>query len=358
MRIPLLAACLFSAAAYTPVPTRAEMMIGGFATSAGQSHPLRRFYGGAFGSDAPIGEISGSNTQLYQPMFGAYEPTEQVIYISDFGGQAIRVYPAFATGDVAPLRVLSPPQLGQTRANAPMPAHGELGVIASNCCIYTYPLQASGTDVPRIRSINWGGGANPTTQLNNPSSLIYLPATDEYAVHDISAAAPHATHIVFHARTADGAAAPTRLLTGAGVANAVGLAYDAGSRRLFVLRQAPADGTGLRRGIIAIFADTASGDAVPLETIEGNATQLDLPNGRYFSGIGFDPYSSRLMVANPGSDAADNRVLLFDYTAGVAGNLAPVRVLQGSNVSPFSVGIPFGVPAGPSDYIFGDGFQP
>ena len=164
--------------------------------------------------------------------------------------------------------------------------------------------------------------------------------------------------LVFHSRMANGAAAPTRLLTGAGVANAVGLAYDAASRRLFVLRQAPPDGAGLRRGIITIFADTASGDAAPLDTIEGNMTQLDLPDGRYFSGIGFDPYTSRLMVANPGGTAADNRVLLFDYTAGAGGNVAPIRVLQGSNVSPYLVGIPFGVPAGPPDFIFRNGFQP
>lgn len=358
MRLPLLATCLFSAAALTPAPAHADLMIGGFATSAGQNHPLRHFGVGAVGTDAPIGEIGGTNTQLYQPMFGVYEPNEQVIYISDFGGQAIRVYPAFATGDVAPIRVLNPPQLAQTRANAPIPAHGELGVIASNCCIYTYPLQASGNAVARIRGINWGGGADPTTRLNNPSSLIYIAATDEYAVKDYTPTTPQTAQIVFHARTANGAAAPTRLLTGAGVANAVGLAYDAASRRLFVLRQAPADGAGLRRGIIAIFADTASGDAAPLDTIEGNMTQLDLPDGRYFSGIGFDPYTSRLMVANPGSSAADNRALLFDYTAGIGGNVAPIRVLQGSNVSPYLVGIPFGVPAGPPDFIFRNGFQP
>ncbi|HSX59087.1 MAG TPA: hypothetical protein VLF18_02700 [Tahibacter sp.] len=357
MRIPLLAACVFSAAAYAPAPARADMMIGGSA-NAGENHPLRRFHPDAIGNDAPVGEVSGSSTQLYQPMFGVYEPAEQVIYISDFDGRAVRVYPAFATGDVAPLRVLNPPELGQTRANAPVPAHGELGVIAFNCCIYTYPLKANGNEVERIRGIAWGGGANPTTRLNNPTSLTYLPATDEYAVKDYSPTAPQTTYIVFHARTANGVAAPTRLLTGPGVADALGMAYDANSRRLFVLRQAPADMTGIRRGTIAIFADTASGDATPMETIEGNATQLDLPNGRTFTGIGFDPYTSRLMVASRGNSADDNRVVLFDYTAGVGGNVAPVRVVQGSNVSPYSAGIPFGVPAGPPDSLFADGFQP
>lgn len=358
MRLPLLAACLFSAAVCTSAPAHADMMVGGFATSAGQNHPLRHFYAGAVGSDAPIGEIGGPNTQMYQPMFGSYEPIEQVIYISDFGGQAIRVFPAFATGDVAPVRVINPPQLGASRANAPIPARNELGVIAMNCCIYTYPLRANGDNVTRIRGLNWGGGADPTTRLNNPAALIYIPATDEYAVRDYPPSTPQMTHIVFHARTANGATAPTRLLTGAGVASAVGLTYDPASRRLFVLRQMPADGAGITHGIIAIFADTASGDAQPLATIEGSMTQLDLPAGRYFSGIGFDPYTSRLMVSSPGASAATNRVLLFNYTPGVGGNLAPVRVLQGSNVSPYLVGIPFGVPSAPPDVIFHNGFQP
>jgi hypothetical protein len=358
MRLPLLATCLFSAAVFAPMSAHADLMIGGFASSAGQNHPLRHFDPNAFSTDAPIGEISGPNTLLYQPAFGVYEPNERVIYISDFGGQAIRVYPAFATGDVTPLRVLNPPQLAQTRANAPVPAHGELGVIASNCCIYTYPLQGNGNAVPRIRGINWGGGADQTTRLNNPTTLIYIPATDEYAVKDYPPSSPQATHIVFHSRLASGTVAPTRLLTGPGVANAIGLTYDATSRRLFVLRQQPANGAGIRPGIIAVFADTASGDAQPLYTIEGSATQLNMPDGRYFSGIGFDPYTSRIMVSSPGGSAANNRVLLFNYTAGVGGNLAPARILEGTNVSPYSVSIPFGVPAGPPEPIFRNGFQP
>ncbi|WP_386067130.1 hypothetical protein ACFJIW_21930 [Tahibacter sp. UC22_41] len=357
MRTPVLAACLLTAAAIAAVPARADMMLGGFAASTGQNHPLRHFHPDAMGTAAPIGEISGPTTQLYQPMFGVYEPTEQVIYISDFGGQAIRVYPAFATGDVAPIRVINPPQLAQTRANAPVAAHDELGVIASNCCIYTYPLHANGNSVARIRGISWGGGADTTTKLNNPSSLIYIPATDEYAVKDYDPASSTNTRIVFHARTANGIVAPTRMLTGTGVANAIALTYDAGTRRLFVLRQAPAVG-GTRTGSIAIFADTASGDALPIATIEGSATQLNLPDGRYFSGIGFDPYTSRLMVTIPGgSSPANNRALAFNYTTGTAGNVPPVRVLEGTNVSPTTVGIPFGIPAGPPDSIFGNGFQ-
>src|SRR5690606_39504386 len=130
-----------------------------------------------------IREIAGPATTLDSPGHASYEPAESLIYVSDFYGQAIQVFPAFASGDVAPLRTINPPLLGQPRGNVPIAALDELIVIASTCCIYTFPLHASGSSVNRIRSINWGGGSG-ITQLNNPASLIWIAATDEVAVVD------------------------------------------------------------------------------------------------------------------------------------------------------------------------------
>lgn len=357
MRKILLAACLSSTAALAPTLACAEIMIGGAGPSASEGNPLRWFSADAWGSDAASRQITGTSTQLYQPTAGVYEPTEQLIYVSDFNGRAILVYAAFASGNTAPLRVINPPSLGQTRDNAPVAAHDEIGVIVNNCCIATYPLHANGNAVAAIRTIASGSGADTTTKLNNPASLVYLPATDEYAVKDYDTAPPQATRIVFHARTANGTVAPTRLLTGAGVANAVNITYDARSHRLFVLRQPPLDGNSVSHGSIAIFDANASGDAQPLATIEGAATGLDMTGGYYFRGIGFDPYLSRLMVSSYSSsnNPALNRVIAFDYSATTSGNVAPVQQLQGSNVSPYIAGKPFAVPA---EVIFRGGFEP
>lgn len=350
------AACLLAAAAAAS-PLHAEMMIGGYGPSTAQGNPLRRFSADAQGDDAPIGQIAGPDTQLYQPAFGVYEPDEGVVYVSDFDGRAIRVYSATATGNAAPIRVINPSSIAQTRANAPVSAHDELGVIVSNCCIATFPLHADGNDVSAIRAIDWGGSSNSTTRLYNPNALTYLPGSDEYAVIDNDPAPPQATRLVFHARTANGNVAPTRLLTGAGVAHAVGLAHDRATHQLFVLRQAPPDVNDVQHGSIAVFDEGASGDAQPLTVIEGEATQLDLIVGQYWAGLGFDPYTSRLMASSNDNsgNAALNRVILFDYAAGVGGNIAPVRQLQGSNVSPYYPGTPFGVPA---EIIFRSGFEP
>ncbi|HWU53596.1 MAG TPA: hypothetical protein VN153_12375, partial [Tahibacter sp.] len=140
------------------------------------------------------------------------------------------------------------------------------------------------------------------------------------------------------------------------VAYAMGLAHDRATHRLFVLRQAPPDANDVQHGSIAVFDENASGDAQPLTVIEGDATRLDLLAGQYYAGLGFDPYTSRLMASSNDNsgNAALNRVILFDYAAGVGGNVAPVRQLQGSNVSPYNPGVPFGVPA---EVIFRSGFE-
>lgn len=339
---PSLAACLLSLFALPASTARAEMAVGGFA-------PQIAFFGAnAQGADAPLAQIAGADTQMVEPAFGVYEPNEQLIYVSDFNGRALLVYPAFARGDVAPLRVLNPPQFGQTRASAPIYAQDEIGVIVSNCCIATYPLHASGDAVAAIRTIGWGGGGGSATDLNNPLSLRYLPGTDEYVVSEYD-------RLVFHARTAGYYDAPTRRITGPAVANCISLAHDPVAHRLFVLCQAPWDGSSPATHVrIAVFADDASGDATPLHTIEGDATGLDLPPGSYVTGIGHDPYLHRLMVASSSNsgDAARNRVVVFADDA--SGNATPVQQVNGTTVGTGWLGTPFAVPV---DAIFTDGFD-
>lgn len=332
------------------LPAHAEMAVGGFSFAPNPGHPIRFFSAGAQGSDAAVAQIEGPDTQLETPSFGIYEPQEQVIYVSDFYGQALRVYPAFARGNVAPIRVLNPPLLSQTRASAPITAHGELAVIAGNCCIDFYTLDASGSSAIRLRGIAWGGGSSGSaTELDNPLALHYLPATDEVVVVD-------SNRVLFHARTAGWYDAPTRRITGAFVQGAAGLAHDPATHRLFVLTQEPFDGSQTSlHGRIAVFDESASGEATPLYTIEGSNSELDRPPGQYFYGIGFDPYLQRLMVSSSGSSSnpAQNRLVVFD--AAASGNTAPVQQLAGTNVSPDTVGTPFAVPP---ERIFANGFEP
>lgn len=341
MRSVLVSAFVLSCLALTAQESHAEIMVGGFGTPAGSSHPLSQFSSLAQGTMTPARQILGPATQLHEPYFGTYEPNQQLIYVSDFRGQAIRVFPAFASGDVAPLRVINPPQMGQTRANAPAPAHNELGVIVYNCCIATYPLDASGDAVFRIREVRWGGGEGSLSGLNNPFALIYLPASDEYAVLDQDWAPPHAIRIVFHHRTSDGNVLPSRVITGAHVAHAVGMAHDPVARRIFVLQRVFPE-PGITLGVINVFDDMASGDAAPLHTITSN--QLQLQDSRYFVGLGFDPYTQRLMISSTQSNVpSNNRIVTL--SANAIGETSPIQVLDGTHLSQSTVGVPFGVPS-------------
>jgi hypothetical protein len=341
------------AVALAALPAHADFGLGGYARPGQSNLPLRIFGPAVNGTGAASYEMGGAATLFVDPQWVTYEPNEQLLYMSDFNGRAIRVYPAFRTGDIAPLRVINPPILAQTRANAPVHAHGELGVIASNCCIYTFPLSANGDDVNTIRRIPWGGGADQTTRLNNPLSLIYLPDSDEYAVSDYEPGT-NARRIIFHARTANGLVAPTRMITGNGVAGAVGIAHDPRSQLLYVLATTTLADFSLI-GRIAVFPDTASGEATPLYTIAGPLTQLNRPAGHYFVGIGHDPYERRIMVSTGTStdSTATHRVIVFNEDA--AFNAVPLRDLSGDSLGPGYIGIPFGVPSW--EVIYRDGFQ-
>ena len=344
MRRTLLSICAFGGLALAASVGHAEIMVGGMGAPEGATHPLSAFIGLAQGTMTPYRQIVGPNIQVREPLFGAYEPNQQLIYVSDFRGQAVRVFPAFASGDVAPIRVINPPLIGQTRANAPIFAHGELAVIVGNCCIDTYPLDASGDSVQRIRAVSWGGGSGGVTALNSPSALFYLPASDEYAVLDNAPAPSHASRIVFHHRTANGSVPPSRLITGPHVANARGMAYDPASRRIFVLQIDPQTPPAMSPGLISVFADTASADASPLHTIQ--SPQLYVDPGHSFVGLGYDAYTDRLMVSSTQyGNPASNRIVVL--SAAAVGMTLPIQDLNGANLSPHSVAIPFGVPLTP-----------
>jgi hypothetical protein len=343
MRMSLPVAALAFAISLAASPARADMAIGGFA-------PAINFFGAdAQGAAVASGQITGDVTTMVEPMFGVYEPNEQVIYVSDFNGQALRVYPAFARGNIAPLRVLNPPLMGQTRASAPVFTHDEIGIIISNCCIATYPMHAYGNAEPYIRAIGWGGLQGSQTDLNNPLSLRYLPDTDEYVVSEDA-------RIVFHPRTNGFYDPPSRRITGADAANTISLAHDRASHRLYLLQQAPWDGTSETvHGRIAVFADDASGDATPLYTIEGPSTGLDIPLGHYLYGIGHDPWLHRLMVSHSPNSSNFDQNTLVTFADTATGDATPLQVIMGVNTGSSYLGTPFAVP---SNVIFANAFEP
>lgn len=164
----------------------------------------------------------------------------------------------------------------------------------------------------------------------------------------------HDSAIVAYRRNADGEESPIRLLQGSltGLHDPHGLALDAKNDLVFVSnfgsthavdasiepregvpsagnhvgkenwplgREFAVPGSGtLNEPSIVVHRRTASGNVAPLRVIQGSNTQLNWPTG-----ISFDPEARELFVAND----AGMSVLVFDENAN--GNVAPKRVING-----------------------------
>lgn len=339
------------------LPAQADVLIGMYGNGTAPQN-LMRFSDDAEGDVAPQAILGGPSTGLLTPTSGTFDGGEGVIYIGDFYGKAVRVFPAYAAGDVAPIRTLSPPILGQPRQPALAAAHDELIVIGSGCCIQAYPSTASGNEAWPLRMLNWGGSATSVTQLNNATSTTYLAATDEVAVVDYDMLPPYTSKILVFNRTDGGNVAPKRVIKGPATgfgSGLSGLAWDATSRRLFALVQLPLlDGN--RSGHILVFDDQADGDVAPVREIAGADTALDsIESDEYLNGIAIDWIHRRLLVTTSINSDAPHFPRLIVHDLNASGDAAPVHLVSGMQTGlTGSLGTPIFVPA---DRIMKDGFD-
>ncbi len=333
---------------------RADILIGSYGSST-SSESLRAFADTANGNATPERVLSGPATGFTSPVGGVFEAAEGVIYVADFWGQAIRVYPAYATGNVAPLRVLASPFLGQVRTLAVDAAHDELLTIGSGCCLVAFARTASGTTAP-LRSLSWGGSTGSVTQLNYPSALTFIGATDEVVLADSDAAAPYAPKLLVFNRTDSGNTAPKRVVRGAltGFGSWIaGVIHDPASQRLFAVAYVD-NPDATRSGRVLVFDDQADGNVAPLRTISGAATGLELSGNASPAGLAIDPVRRRLIVSiGDYMLSSGNRLLVFDLEAD--GNTAPLQVIEGPQTTlDGQIATPIWLP---TDLILRNGFD-
>jgi hypothetical protein len=245
------------------------------------------------------------------------------LYVADFGGRAIDVFPLNANGNVAPTRALiDGPNSGlaQPRMAVIDTVHNEMIVATDNSSIRVFSRTASGDAVP-LRVIS---GSN--TKINNPISIGYNPLTDELFVDSYDVGGPQVPGILVFNRTDSGNVAPTRFITGSNTqfgnfTNYVTL--DVPNGELF----AQGD-TGL--GIV-VFNLTDNGDVAPKRNITGPSTNITS-----MGGIVVDDVNNRVLAANQNS--LNYAVLAFDRTAN--GNAYAVSNISGPNSG---LSTPFGL---------------
>jgi hypothetical protein len=197
-------------------PAHADLLVGDFRETDGVG-PVLRYDDSAQGAAAPTGafhtNLGGGGDVLHSAASMTFEPLENVVYAADFYGQAIRVYPAAASGNAAALRTLDPPQLGQPIQIAISIAHDELIAVTSNG-VETYLRSDSGSAAyPQRRlplSITSEGSH---TRLTNPGGIILRTSSDEIAVPDYGqGVGGYFGVVLFFSRAVTGDCAPRRTL--------------------------------------------------------------------------------------------------------------------------------------------------
>lgn len=361
MRKNRFATCLLSMLCLAAPFARAELVIGAASyPTQPTSGVIGLFADDASGNATPLRKlVPGTANPIVTANFIEYEPSENVLYVADFWGKAIRVYDARASGEVAPLRTMNSPQLGQVRAVRIDRAHDEMVAFASGCCVYTWPRLADGANVNPIRRIPWGGNNVSASQLNNPAGLALNRQRGEIVVGDYKddSAAGYPNRILIYSRLADGAGTtPLRVIEGPdtqlGGRSNVRVAVDEETQTLFAL-VGPPDGDLQNSARVIAFAADADGDATPLRVISGPFASMVMGTGEYPSGLGFDENSGHLFVsiANTNPSALGRVVVHSKFAFGSA---FPLAVLSGANTGidsyPGTVAVTF-------DRIFRNGFD-
>lgn len=353
-----LAACLLAVLCLSVPRAHAEIIVGNASPTDSPSGIINVFANGANGNIAPVRSINpGTFNPIVTASFIEYEPGEDVIYVADFWGQAIRVYEARANGYPGALRTMNSPPLGQVRAVRIDRGHDEMIAIASLTSICTWPRLANGSGVNPIRRIPWGG--NSSSQLNNPASIALNRPRGEIVVGDYKddSAAGYPNRVIFHSRLADGAStAPLRIIEGPatqlGGGSNVRVAVNEKDQTVFALVGATQGAASPSASVITFAAD-ANGNASPLRVLSGPLTGLGLASGEYPSGLSVDEDSGRLVISI-GNNNSSARGRIVVHSAFAFGNALPLAVLTGATTGITSVP---GDAAVTFDRIFKNGFD-
>jgi len=241
----------------------------------------------------PRRRIAGPQAHLGLPCGVAISPENREMYTVTGDGQNLNVFALDANGDVPPSRELTVPHAsGGVSLDA---KHDELYITTEHVNkVSVYRRTAQGDEAP-IRYIQ-----GPNTGLADPYSVYVDNDTNEVYVSNHGnwrRTEPGEGYAQF----GDGPLAQVR---------------GSQSHPGIVEPLAPSTGKFLSPSI-TIYPRTAQGNIVPLRTIQGPKTRMDVPLGVYR-----DPVTGELAVAN-----GDDSVLFF--AANANGDVAPIRILKG-----------------------------
>ena len=228
----------------------------------------------AKGKDAPNRVIQGEHTLLANPHGIIYDPTSDLVYVTNWGSRSKRVHPA--SGSWEGTRGRGTGRLWPVGRNYNIPGEGEF--LPPSITVYKRTSEWDAAPVQVIRG--------PKTLLNWPAALSLDPERHElYVANDTT------SQILVFKTDANGDVAPIRVLGGpkTGIKNPTGVAVDLKNQELWV--------SNLSNHNATVYKLNASGDTPPLRVIRGareNVETNTFINGR----LAFDTKRDELLVAS------------------------------------------------------------
>jgi hypothetical protein len=272
--------------------------------STGLGDAINVYLASASGDVAPVQSITGATTDLSNP-YGVAVDSDHVIYAINRNSDAITVYAAGAHGNVAPTREIagSFTDLAQPAA-VTLSGKGRIYVANSvgqnaQATITVYTGSANG-NVPPIQDI-----AGPKTGLIYPGGIA-LDGQDNIYVSYYGSIAEFAAN-------PHGNVAPIRNITGSktGLGGGGGIALDAAGDIY------AASGSSL-----LVFAPSANGNVAPIRDVSGSQSGFF---GAY--GLALDSKGAEY-VSNYDNGGSNASVVTFRPNAN--GNVPPLRVIIGA----------------------------
>ena len=278
------------------------------------------------------------------------------IFVANYTGDSITVYPRTAAGEVAPSYTI-PAQLGDAPHQVAINHRaGELIVantIADSVAVYdlatgarkrTISGPATGLSRPTGVAVDEVNGevyvANdfgnsvtvydilasndtpPKRTIRSPYLIAPVGLAIDLMHDEIVVAGYGYSNVATFERLANGDTTPKRLIIGVGLELPQGIALDLVNDEILVANSAYQTPNA---GSILAFRRTDSGIVPPLRRLEGSATQLCNPMS-----VAVDRATNELVVANANFGLGSCSQSVTTYTRTATGNAAPKRVLAGA----------------------------
>lgn len=250
-------------------------------------------------------------------------PASGHLYVANSGGNSVTVYSADTPGNTAPIATIAGSNTGLR--NPWGIARDQAGrVYVAN----VGPSYGSPPTVTVYSRDSFGNVAPTATIAGSNTGLhsigggiaggIAVDAAGRLYVANLGSCYNGSDSITVFAANATGNVAPTTTISGSntGLKGASGIAL-AADGRLYVASTC--------NNSVAIFAPGASGNVAPLATIAGASTHLDQPSAIALDGAGQLYVENVTLTSNHAYDT------ITVYAAGATGNIAPVRMIGGSN---------------------------